>query len=530
MTQTRAATRSSPWTPLRDGTYRMLWFAQLGSNVGTWMQTVAAQWLLVGHANAATLVSLVQTASLLPVFFVSLPAGVLADVLDRRRLLFWASIASFAFVGVLAVLTAVGAADPAVLLVFTFVIGCASALTSPAWQAIQPDLVPRAQIPAAAALGGITVNAARAVGPALAGFLVAWLGPAPVFAVNAVSFLGIAVAVFVWREPEPRSTQDRERLGEAIMAGVRYLSAAPGVRRIILRAVLFAGPASALWALLPLAAHQDLGLGAGGYGVLLGVLGVGAVLGIVVLPPLRDHWSANVILAASAVVFAVGTVAIVVLPLAVVVVLLVLVGIAWIATLSTLNATLQLSLPAWVRARGMAGYLLAFMGIQGVGSLVWGVIAQAAGLTVSLGISAALLVLAAVSVRVLPLSSRTGHFDRTPVSYWPTPNLVLEPHPKDGPVVVSIAYRVAPENQERFVAATRALELSRRRTGARNWRLYRDGEDSDRFVEQFAVRSWAEHQRQHTDRLTGADRDFQQAVLDLADETPPEVSHLFPAR
>lgn len=522
---------TSPWTPLRQRTYRMLWLAQLGSNVGTWMQTVAAQWLLVGRADAATLVSLVQTASLLPVLFLSLPAGVLADVLDRRRLLYVTSMVSCACVALLALLTAVGAANPVVLLVFTFVIGCAGALTSPAWQAIQPDLVPRAQIPAAAALGSITVNAARAVGPALAGFLVAWWGAAPVFALNAVSFLGIALAVFVWREPAgARSTQDREHMAEAITAGVRYVRAAPGVRRIIARSVLFAGPASALWALLPLAARQHLGLGAGGYGALLGVLGVGAIVGIVVLPAVRTRWSANVLLAASAAVFAVGTVSVVVFPLAPVVVVLVLAGTAWIATLSTLNATMQLSLPAWVRARGLAGYLLAFLGIQAIGSFVWGLLAQHTSVAVALWVSAVLLVLTALSVRVLPLNSRTGHFDRTPVSYWPTPTLMLEPDPADGPVVVTIAYRVPPANQERFVTATKPLERSRRRTGARNWALYRDGADTDRFVEQFTVRSWGEHLRQHTDRNTGADRDVLESVRALADPATPEVHHLFPAR
>jgi MFS family permease len=294
------------------------------------------------------------------------------------------------------------------------------------------------------------------------------------------------------------------------------------------RSILFAGPASALWALLPLAARQHLGLGAGGYGALLGVLGIGAIVGIVVLPPLRAHWSANVILAASALAFAVGSVAIVAFPLAAVVVLLVIAGLAWIATLSTLNATMQLSLPAWVRARGMAGYILAFMGIQAVGSFVWGLVAQYTSLTVSLEISGVLLVLAAASVLVLPLSAHTGHYDRTPVSFWPTPTLMFEPHPADGPVVVTIAYTVLPENQEPFVAATKALELSRRRTGASNWRLYRDGADTNRFVEQFTVRSWAEHLRQHDDRITGADRDFQEAVRALAETN--EATHLFPAR
>jgi MFS family permease len=505
----------------------MLWLAQLGSNVGSWMQTVAAQWLLIGH-NAA-LVSLIQTASLLPVFFLSLPAGVFADRLNRRRLL-WTTTAAMAIcTGVLAALTAIGYQSPALILLVTFLLGCGTAWTGPAWQAIQPDLVPRAQIPDAAALGSITVNAARAIGPALAGFLVAWIGPAPVFALNAVSFLFIVIALLVWRPAARLTDSEPERVGEALTAGLRYLRSAPGVRRIILRSVLFATPASALWALLPVAAHQRYHLGASGYGLLLGALGIGAMIGVVVLGRIRAIWSSSLILTVSALVFGVATACLATLPLAITTPVLVLAGIAWIATLSSLNAAMQLSLPAWVRARGLAAYLFAFMGAQAIGSFVWGLVASRTSLTAGLLASAIILLLVGATVPLLPIHERTLRLDRTIGPALPSPALTLDPTPTDGPVRVNITYTVPDEQTGAFITAMTNVERSRRRTGARSWRLYRDGSDARLFRETFTVASWGEHLRQHGERLTGSD----QAVLDAARalaEPDPQVEHLFPAR
>jgi MFS family permease len=515
-------------SPLRNRTFRILWIAQLGSNIGTWMQTVAAQWLLVSHAHASELVSLVQTASLLPVLFLSLHAGVLADIIDRRRLLYVTSTLVAVCVGVLALITKVGTITPATLLAFTFLIGCGSALTGPAWQAIQPDLVTRAQIPQAAALGSITVNGARAVGPALAGFLVAWIGPAPVFALNAVSFLGIAIATYLWKEPHPTRTRDAERVGEALVAGLRYLRSAPGVRRVIVRSVLFAGPASALWALLPVAARQRYHLGASGYGLLLGALGVGAVLGVAVLAWMRKHLKANTILALSSLTFGLATAALAYLDVAITAIALVIAGVAWIATLSLLNATMQIALPGWVRARGMAAYIFAFIGAQAIGSIGWGLLGGHLGLPHTLAISAAILIVVGATVWALPLHDYTSQLDRTVVNSWPTPALDFEPSPTDGPVLVTISYHVEAANVTAFVAAAAHLELSRRRTGAKSWRLYRDGEVADRYVETFTVASWAEHLRQHDERWTGSDSGTLTAVQELAVGTP-EVRHLLPA-
>jgi MFS family permease len=500
--------------------------AQLGSNIGSWMQTVATQWLLINRN--ASLIALVQTASLLPVFFLSLPAGVFADTLNRKRLLSGTTIFMAILAAALAVSAAFGATGPALLLSITFLIGCGSALSTPAWQAIQPDLVPRSQIPNAAALGSVTVNAARAIGPALAGFLVAWLGAAPVFAINAVSFVGIVIALLRWHPVERHVTQDPERVVEALRAGLRYLWAAPGVQRIILRSVLFAGPASALWALLPIVSHNRYHLGASGYGLLLGALGVGAMLGVWQLGRLRARVSANVILAVSALLFGFAALSCVVFPLAVTIVALVAGGFAWITTLSTLNAGMQLVLPVWVRARGLAAYIFAFMGAQAIGSFVWGIVASHWGLRDALLASAVLLGLAALSVTVLPLHQLTLHLDRTTSTAWPEPVIVLEPSPTDGPVQVDILYVVAPENQQSFITAMAAVGGSRRRTGAQRWRLWREGESPDQFHEVFTVASWSEHLRQHQDRMTGWDQGLLNTARALA-SSEPVVRHLFAA-
>lgn len=269
----RAATVST-WAPLRSPVFRALWIAQFVSNLGTWMQMVGAQWMLVGDPRAAVLVPLVQTAATLPVMLLALPSGVLADLIDRRRLLIATQGAMAATVGALATLTGAGLTTPTVLLLLLFIIGCGQALTAPAWQAIQPDLVPAEQIPAAAALGSMSMNGARAIGPAIAGVLVSLAGPTLVFALNAVSFAGIVLVLVMWRRPTVEQSYPSERALAALSAGGRFIRSAPIVRRILLRTALFIAPGSALWGLLPVIADRQLGLSSAGYGLLLGALGV----------------------------------------------------------------------------------------------------------------------------------------------------------------------------------------------------------------------------------------------------------------
>ncbi|MFD6698252.1 MULTISPECIES: MFS transporter [unclassified Microbacterium] len=522
-------TAGSAWAPLRHPVFRALWLAQTGSNLGGWMQTVAAQWFLIQAGSGSAIVAWVQAASLLPVLFLSLFAGVLADRFDRRRWLFTMNIVSAALALVLTVLSAVGVLGAPSLLLMTFLLGMSAALTAPAWQAIQPDLVPREEIPAAAALGGITVNAARAVGPAIAGILVAWTGPTFVFALNAVSFLGVVVALMRWPRPERVPQTWAEPFGQAILAGVRYLAAGHVVRRLLLRSLLFAIPASALWSLLPSASGGLLGLDATGYGLLLGLLGVGSILGAVLMPFITRRLSSSAALGISAAVFGVGTLGIAWWPLPVVVPLLLVSGIAWTVTLTTLNAAMQLSAAPWVRARAISVYLLVLLGGQGLGAFVWGAVSAMIGVAATLALSAGLLLLVGASVLVLPLHANTGRLDRSIQPYAaPEPRLVFDPEPEDGPVIVTVVYHVLPENEQAFLSAMVHLRGSRRRTGAAGWLLERSGETSGSFREEFRVRSWGEYTASRTTRWTGSDAAALARVLEASEIT--SESHAFAVR
>jgi MFS family permease len=526
---TTEASANSTWVPLRNPVFRLLWLAVLVSNIGTWMQTVGAQWLLVERPHAETLVALVQTAAMLPVLLLALPSGVLADTFDRRRLLIGVQGFQVCVGIVLTALTAAGRMPPALLLTLTFALGAGSALTIPAWQALIPDLVPRVQLPSASALGAVSVNLARALGPALAGVLITQLGVAAVFALNALSFAVFAVALLSWRPAAPDDGDVPERFASALRAGGRYVRHSPVVRRILLRVTLFVVPASALWALLPLVASRQLGLGASGYGVQLAALGVGAVAGAVVLPRARQRWSSNLLLVVSSFAYALVLLLVALLNTpALVVIVLVPAGVAWIAVLACVNASMQMFLPGWVRARGLSIYQVVTFGGQAIGAVLWGVCAQAFGVPVAMLLAAMVLVAGAGTAGLWPLRD-AGHLNRDPAVYWPEPHLVVDPHPREGPVLVQVTYTVRTERAAEFVDAMQWVRRSRQRTGATRWGLFRDIAVADRFVEAYLVPSWEEHLRQHGGRLTGADRDREELARELADGAT-EVHHLLPAR
>lgn len=518
----------SIWAPLRVGIFRALWLAVLVSNIGSWMQTVGAQWLLVPQPHASILVALVQTADMLPDVLLAYVGGVLADTIDRRLLLIVVQGCLVITGLVLTLLTIVGQMPPALLLTLTFLLGAGSAFSTPAYQALIPDLVPRNEIPAASALGSININLARAVGPAIAGVLIVQVGVGAVFALNTATFLVFGLVVAAWRPPAGTTTQFPERFGSALRAGGRYVRYAPVVRRILVRSALFLVPASALWALLPLVATQRLGLGANGYGLLLGALGVGAVAGAIALPRIRAKLSSNAMLLIASLVYAAALVALVLVPnAAVILVVLIPTGIAWIAVLSSMNAAMQLFLPAWVRARGLSAYQMVLFGAQAFGAVIWGVMAGPAGLVATFLIAAAVMVAGVATIRLWPLLDTRG-IDRSLAVYWPEPHLLIEPDPQAGPVLVTTTYTVAPEKEQAFFRAMSWVRRSRLRTGAAEWGLYRDGETAHRFVECFLVPSWEEHLRQHSDRLTGSDRQHEEQADALSDP-PPQTAHLLAA-
>ena len=518
---------SSPWAPLANRAFRWLWLGVFISYIGTWMQTVGAQWLLVDAPNAATLVSLVQAAMTLPVMLLALPGGVLADSFDRRWLLFTVQVYFFIVGALLTVLTAVGLMPPAVLLAFTFAIAIAAAVQLPTWQAMIPELVPRRQLRAATRLEMVGVNVARAGGPALAGLVIAASGVPVVFALNALSVVFLATVLLFWRRRPAESQAPPERFVPALRAGGRYVWHEPVVRRILLRVILFIPAGVALWALLPLIASQRLGLGAAGYGALFGALGTGAIVAALVLGRVRDRLSTNGLLAAAGILFA-AALALIVLVSNFVAALAILVfaGLAWTAVISTLNAELQLFLPVWVRARGLAIYMVAFTGSMTVGALVWGLIAEGLGLRLTFLVAAAVM-LAGVIGGLFWRLPETGHLDREPAAYWGEPQMAFDPEPDTGPVLVTVEYTVTPQREAAFLEAMDLLRQSRRRSGATRWELYRDGDQPDRFVELFSVPSWEEHLRQHDVRLTATDQEIEEAALAFSDP-PPRAEHLLP--
>jgi MFS family permease len=474
------AEQPSPWAPLHNPIYRNLFIASFVSNIGTWMQSVAAQWFLVEKHSSDVIVALVQTASLGPTLVFALFAGVLADLFDRRRLLIVLQTYAVLVALALAVLTYLDRVSPTALLMFTVAIGCASALAAPAWQAIQPEVVPREQIPAVSTLGSVSGNASRAIGPAIGGVVLALAGPAAVFAINALSYAGIIVALLVWKRPKQIAPLEREHFGQAIVTGLLFVNNAPIFRRILLHAALFLFPASALLALLPVVAARNWHLGASGYGVAVAAVGLGAVLAVAVAGVIRQKLSDNLQLAA--------------LPF------LVIAGMAWLITLTTLNAAAQLTLPRWVRARGLSVYLLVATGSQAIGAYAWGALATRAGLDVALLGSAAALGVVVLSVAVLPLRPATGKINVEVSHAWPTPMLVFEPCPDDGPVLVAVRYHVPAENREKFVQSMGYVRRSRLRTGGHSWRLYHSVGQPDIFLERFTVASWSEFELQRTER------------------------------
>ncbi len=499
----RAAVPSA-WAPLRHTWFRALWTAQFVANTGTWAQTVGAQWLMGDLGGSALQIALVQTAATLPVFLLVVPAGALGDVFDRRRLLLLSQTLMLLASAALATLTAAGGVTPNRLLALTAALAVGQALAAPCFQAVQPELVPREELPLAALLNGANANVARAVGPAIGGLLVAAAGPAAAFALNAVSFLGVLAVLYRWPRPSTRQLLGAEPIGQAIRAGLRYVRSAPAFSSVLARSALFMVFASGLWALLPAVARGPLGMGPTGYGGLLVAVGVGAVLGTAVLPRLGARRGTGVVVPAAMLAYAAAMAVVGAHPPQVVVVAaLVLAGLSWIAVQSTLNATAQLLLPTWARARALAYFQLVFMGGQALGAVMWGAVADILGLTAAFLLPAAGLVLAAMlGLLLVPLQSH--HDVRHSELPWPRPPS-LDWDPDAGPVLVTVQWRVRDPDVPAFLDLMRDLSRARRRTGASLWGVFQDAEDPELFLETFTVSTWREHLRQHVERGTVAD-------------------------
>ena len=511
--------------PFGHRAFTVLWCATVASNIGTWMHDVGAAWLMTELSPSPLLVASVQAATTLPVFLCALFAGAIADLVDRRKLLLSINVVLGVAAAIFALLVHLGWVTPLVLLGFTLIFGTGAAFIAPAWQAIVPSLVPRAELSSAVALNSMGINVSRAIGPAFAGFLIVAAGIAYPFAVNALSFFGI-IAALLWWSPPPRQDEGllRERMGGAIRAGLHYAAFSPTFRTTLLRAICFFLFASCFWAMLPLVARTVLAGGPSLYGLLMAAVGVGAVCGAFLISRLTRWLGVNGMVTAGTLgmiatlgVTASGTSQ----ELAVVASLIA--GFSWIMVLSTLNVSAQTALPDWVRARGLSIYLTVFFGSMTAGSLLWGQVASLTSIPIALMAAGATGILLLLIALRAPLAKNDGS-TLAPSMHWPEPVLSSATVP-DGPVVIQVEYRVPPENEAAFRDLMQDLAKSRRRGGGYRWELMVDAAEPTHFVESWHETSWLDHQRHHQ-RVSVEDQQLQERIADqLMADTQPVVRH-----
>ena len=526
---TAEVAKSSPWSPFRHVDFTVLWTATVVANVGTWMYNAASGWLMTSLNPDPFVVSMVQVATTLPIFLFAIPAGALADIIDKRKFLIAAEVLTTVVSAVFAAIVALQLANPLNLLLLTFLIGAAGAITAPAWQSIVPQLVPKRDLQPAIAANSVGFNVSRAVGPALGGLIVASLGIAAPFSLNAASNLGIVGALLWWRSPKASTSRlPVERFGSAIRVGFRHARNNQHLRATLIRGAAFFLFASTYWALLPLVARTQVAGGPDLYGFLLGAIGAGAVVAAFILPWLRRKLGPDRTVAAGTLGTAVALLLFAFARNAATALAgSVIAGASWIAVLSSLNVSAQVALPEWVRGRGLAIFITTFFGALTVGSALWG---QVAGM---MGLPSAHVVAAVGALIAIPLTWRwklqTGAgLDLTPSLHWPAPIAAGEIEHDRGPVLVMIEYNIDPKSREPFLEALEKLANERRRDGAYAWGVFEDAADKGRMVETFLVESWLEHLRQH-ERVTNADRVLQEAVQRFQAEGVPKITHLIAA-
>jgi MFS family permease len=523
--------------PLRVPLFRDLWLASIVSNLGGWMQDTAGTWLMTVLTTSPLLIALMQTAASLPVVILGLLAGATADIFDRRRLLIFWQAWMLVAVAILSVLTFFDIISPWILLILTFLLNIGAAMNSPAWQAIVPEVIPRPQLPDAISLNSAGFNLARALGPALGGLAIALFakattGAASVFLLNSLSFVGVILVLYHWqRNPLFKSALPAERIQGSMRAGIRYIRYAPMLQASFVRTLIFTLFVSAVWALLAVVAKNDLRQGAMGYGILNGSMGFGAVIGATLLPRIRRILSADSIIASATGVFVATLVvlAMVKIPL-IIIAMLIAAGFAWTSAMSTLNLSVQVSVPAWVQARALGAYQMIFSGGMALGGVIWGFIAEHVSTSKS-------LLCAAVGLAVtLPLSMRFHVLrgvqpDFTPHLYTkPAPTLATEREDSDGPVRISIDYYIDTRDYPAFIKAIYKMRAVRLRDGAIRWGVYQDASDPAHLNETFITESWLEYLRQR-ERLTTSDVAIREHLFSFhRGKERPRISHMFYAK
>ncbi|MGI4870107.1 MAG: MFS transporter [Janthinobacterium lividum] len=514
-------------TPFTYSLFRAIWIASLVSNVGTWMQNVAGVWLVTTLTTSALLVALMQTATSMPAFLLSMPAGAIGDLIDRRRLLLFTQgfMAVVALgLGAFALLGGITAID---VLGFTFVLGMGAALNGPIWQTVTTELVPRPVLPFAITLNGVSNNIARAIGPALGGLIIAHYSPGWVFVLNSISFVGTWLVVYRWRREGQPDNGPAENFSGALRAGIRYVQYSPSIVAVLVRAFAFAFGASAMWALLSVVVARRLHLQSGSYAVMLSWLGAGAVSGALLIGRIGHRLNLNQRVLLGSLLF-VGTN----LSLALVpgeywlFPVMFLSGTAWLITMTSFSTSVQLHVPKWVQARVVSIYMLVFQAGMSLGSIVWGELVDRANLQLALLVAAGWMLASLALALFFPMHQPEG-LDFSPGESWSDQLPALEESidPDDGPVVVMIDYNIAPADHAAFHVAAEALTRLRLRDGALRAGVFTDVNQPTRITEFFYVATWAEHERQHH-RFTRDDEAVEAEVRRFHQgEAPPRVTH-----
>jgi MFS family permease len=522
--------RSRPVTegiaaPLRHPVFRRIWFASLVSNLGILIQGVGAAWAMTQMTSSADKVALVQTALMLPIMLIAMPAGAIADMHDRRIVALISLGIALVGATVLTVLAWLGLVTPNILLALCFVVGSGMALFGPAWQASVSEQVPAETLPAAVALNGISYNIARSFGPAIGGIVVATAGAVAAFACNAVLYIPLLIVLFLWRRTSEPSRLPRERLNRAMVSGVRYIANSPSIRIVLMRTLVTGVIGGSVSALMPLVARDLLHGGAQTYGIMLGAFGMGAVVGALNIAEVRKRMSGEAAVRACALSMA-GAIAAVALSREPVLTAaaLVVAGAVWMLAVALFNIGVQLSAPRWVAGRSLAAFQAAIAGGIAMGSWGWGRLTDAAGVETALLVSAALMAvspLLGLWLRMPPVGARNEDAE-----ILADPEVRLSLTGRSGPLVVEIEYRVDQDNARPFHGVMQEVQLSRQRNGAYGWSIARDIADPELWTERYHCPTWLDYLRQRN-RATQSERElYQKAVSFQVDGEPVRVRRM----
>lgn len=517
MTDQRKRSRFAPDSiaaPLRHAVFRRIWLASLVSNLGILIQGVGAAWAMTQMTTSADKVALVQTALMLPIMLISMPAGAIADMHDRRIVALVSLSIALCGATALTTLEWFHLATPNVLLALCFIVGSGMALFGPAWQASVSEQVPAETLPQAVALNGISYNIARSFGPAVGGIVVATAGAVAAFAVNAVLYLPLMIVLFLWNRTHEPSRLPRERLNRAIVSGVRYIANSPSIRIVLIRTLVTGLIGGSVSALMPLVARDLLHGGAQTYGIMLGAFGMGAVIGALNITEVRKRMSGEAAVRACAISMA-GAIASVALSTSAVLTAaaLVLAGGVWMLAVALFNIGVQLSAPRWVAGRSLAAFQAAIAGGIAVGSWGWGHLTDYAGVEIALLVSAGLMLLSPILgiwLRMPPVGAR----NEAATEVLADPEVRLSLTGRSGPLVVEIEYRVAQDNARLFHNVMQEVQLSRQRNGAYGWSIARDIADPELWTERYHCPTWLDYLRQRN-RATQSERALHQRAIDF---------------